>query len=635
MRLKDGTDGVAAPHPFEEALSVLTEEIAFAFRGHMPAPWADFWLNPRRLRGTDFLMRWSQGEWSEKRLVEAVNETGEFVCYPYGPSGVAPADQRSISRHAAERAAMKTRGRTRHQILAASGEAREALRAKGQFWTPAWVAEAMVHYAVGGGAEAIFDPAVGAGAFFRAVKAVAHRLERPLALSGTEIDPETLYQARQNGLTAEDLADVQIADFLLPVVDPRTALIDTPLVSGRTERLLPAIVANPPYIRHHRLPKETKERLREYGRRVIGTALDGRAGYHVYFLIHALTRLERDGRLAFIMPADSVEGVFAPVLWRWITDHFRLDAVVTFAPDATPFPGVDTNAVVFMLRNAAPQEAFWWARCARAETDDLRAWVASGFAEPAADTLAVQRRTFSEGLATGLSRSPREEAHTGPTLGHYARVVRGIATGDNDFFFLTRAQATELGIPDAFLLRAIGRTRDLIGDTREVTPETLRALDASGRPTFLFSPDGRALEHYPEAVRRYLREGERRGLPHRALIGMRNPWYKMEVRAAPPFLFAYLGRRSARFVRNRAGVVPLTGFLCVYPREGVDADALWTVLSHPRTVDNLERVGKSYGDGAIKVEPRALDRLPLPPEVVLAAGLPPAKPSGQMVLVAD
>ncbi len=37
-------------------------------------------------------MRWSQGQWSEERLVEAVNATGRFFALPYGPSGVAPDD---------------------------------------------------------------------------------------------------------------------------------------------------------------------------------------------------------------------------------------------------------------------------------------------------------------------------------------------------------------------------------------------------------------------------------------------------------------------------------------------------------------------------------------------------------------
>jgi hypothetical protein len=50
----------------------------------------------------------------------------------------------------------------------------------------------------------------------------------------------------------------------------------------------------------------------------------------------------------------------------------------------------------------------------------------------------------------------------------------------------------------------------------------------------------------------------------------------------------------------------LTCFLCVYPladdKEFVDN--LWKVLQHPDTLEHLKLVGKSYGDGAIKVEPK-------------------------------
>lgn len=37
-------------------------------------------------------MRWSQGVWSEKRLIDAINQTQLFYAIPYGPSGVAPTD---------------------------------------------------------------------------------------------------------------------------------------------------------------------------------------------------------------------------------------------------------------------------------------------------------------------------------------------------------------------------------------------------------------------------------------------------------------------------------------------------------------------------------------------------------------
>ncbi|HQQ13552.1 MAG TPA: AccI family restriction endonuclease, partial [Bacteroidales bacterium] len=79
-------------HPFELNLSVSTEDIELELRGIKEISWADFWLNPRKLRGSDFLMRWSQGVWSEKRLIDAVNKTGEFYAIAYGPSGTAPTD---------------------------------------------------------------------------------------------------------------------------------------------------------------------------------------------------------------------------------------------------------------------------------------------------------------------------------------------------------------------------------------------------------------------------------------------------------------------------------------------------------------------------------------------------------------
>ncbi len=79
-------------HLFEKVLSVSKEEIEIILRSVSEIGWADFWLNPRRLRGSDFLMRWSQGAWSEKRIIEAINKTNHFYTIPYGPSGTAPTD---------------------------------------------------------------------------------------------------------------------------------------------------------------------------------------------------------------------------------------------------------------------------------------------------------------------------------------------------------------------------------------------------------------------------------------------------------------------------------------------------------------------------------------------------------------
>ena len=303
------------------------------------------------------------------------------------------------------------------------------------------------------------------------------------------------------------------------------------------------------------------------------------------------------------MPADTCEGVFAESLWEWITSKFRLEAVVTFSPGASPFPGVDTNPVIFFIRNIAPSHSLLWAECTAHNEAELTEWVLGGLQNQSRATISVQRREISEALITGLSRRPASQPTNGMPLLQFATVLRGIVTGANEFFFLTRARAAELQIPEEFLKQAIGRTRDLTGDV--ITEETFHELDHRGRPTLLLSLDDRPFDLFPSAVQSYIRQGEAQGLPKRVLLSTRNPWYKMEIRAVPPILFAYLGRRNVRFIRNLAGALPLTCFLCVFPRQSNEmffVDRLCEVLASAETLSNLRLVGKSYGSGAIKVD---------------------------------
>lgn len=492
---------------------------------------------------------------------------------------------------------------TADMALPCGGAKREALRVNGQFWTPDWVADAMVAYAVQGEADTLFDPGVGAGAFLRAGK----RLRGPsLKLRGREIDPAALVAASESGLTQEDLAGVELRDFALHPPQEKYS----------------SIVANPPYVRHHRLSETAKIALHCFARDLIGRSIDGRAGLHVFFLLRCLNMLTPEGRLAFIVSADICEGVYAKTLWSWIAARFCLDAVVTFAPDATPFPGVDTNAVLFLVRQAAPKKQFAWVRVATAGEDSLTRWIKAGLPHvPKFDTLEITDRNAEEGFATGLSRAPTNSNSTRYCLGDFARVMRGIATGQNDFFFMTAKRAEELEIPKRYFIPAIGRMRDI--KTEPFTNDDLQELEAANRPTRLLSLGNEPREKLPAVLQRYLQIGEEAKIPECTLIATRNPWYRMERRTPPPFFFAYLGRRAVRFIRNQTDAVPLTCLLCIYPFDSSpeNIERLWRVLSDARTLANLRLVGKSYGDGSLKVEPRSLQRLQLPDEVLSEAGL--------------
>lgn len=480
--------------------------------------------------------------------------------------------------------------RQRLSGLPADWHEREKLRDKGQFWTPDWIAEAMVSY-VSEDTDLVFDPATGRGAFLNALE----KLNIPdISYYGIDIDPEVL----QDNIYKNPSCIVELRDF-----------IKTP-----PQRKFKAIVANPPYIRHHRIDAETKVFLKQLCARIAGFSIDGRAGYHIYFLIQALNILEHEGKLAFIMPADSCEGTFATKLWKWITERYCLECVVTFDERATPFPKVDTNAMIVFIKNSKPHKDLYWVKVNKAFSKDLIGFIKSGFNKQLFEDITISERQLKEALETGLSRPEQNRNGYEYHLNDFARVMRGIATGANNFFFLTRNQANEHGIPDQFFKVAVGRTRDATGNI--LTKEDIISLDKINRPTLLFSINGHGI--LPKAVEKYLQVGEELGLPNRPLIKQRTPWYKMEKREVPPLLFAYLGRRNTRFIRNEANVLPLTGFLCVYPihNDELYINNLWKALNHPDTLKNLHLVGKSYGSGAIKVEPRNLERLPIPDHIV-------------------
>lgn len=496
------------------------------------------------------------------------------------------------------------------QKLPASGDEREALRVKGQFWTPPWLAKVMAGWVIQDRPEVLFDPAVGPGTFFAAAREAGFIGE----FHGFELHPNVFTDGWKLGLKLDDFRHVQIADF-----------ISAPL-PGKFS----AIISNPPYIRHHRLTPEQKLELKQLAQSLLGFSLDGRVGLHVFFLLKCLAQLAPGGRLAFLLPADVCEGISSSVFWNRICWQYRLIAAVTFADEAAPFPTVDTNAMVFLFTNEKPLVDFLWLRVCKRDGEAILAALAGRKPSSAVN---LHRRKLVEALKTGLSRPPRAPNHFGAPLSYFAKVVRGIATGGNEFFFLTREQLRVSGLPEKFFRRAIGRTRDCPGD--RVTTTDLDRLETAGRATWLLNLADESSEKLPTQLQTYLKSGELAGLHEKSLIKTRRPWYKMEKRTPPPILFAYLGRRDCRFVLNEANIVPLTGFLCVYPWDTTPAGAkkLWRALNHPDTQANLSFVSKSYGGGALKTEPRQLDQLEIPQSVLDEFGLTFLKPASQPMLL--
>jgi len=84
---------------FERFLQTMKVDLDFLLSDLFAQVLCEFYLNPRYLRGSDFLMRFSQGRWAEDILMRTINATDDLHAVPYGPSSVAPSDPLEMERY--------------------------------------------------------------------------------------------------------------------------------------------------------------------------------------------------------------------------------------------------------------------------------------------------------------------------------------------------------------------------------------------------------------------------------------------------------------------------------------------------------------------------------------------------------
>jgi len=84
---------------FECYLQTTDIILDFFLSDRFPQLLDGFYLNPRYLRGSDFLMRFSQGRWAEDILTRTFNATANFRAIPYGPSSVAPSEPQEMEHY--------------------------------------------------------------------------------------------------------------------------------------------------------------------------------------------------------------------------------------------------------------------------------------------------------------------------------------------------------------------------------------------------------------------------------------------------------------------------------------------------------------------------------------------------------
>ncbi|MBI5765309.1 MAG: SAM-dependent DNA methyltransferase [Planctomycetes bacterium] len=436
------------------------------------------------------------------------------------------------------------------------------------------------------------DPAVGPGVFVDAIAALP-RHARPRELHLLDIDPVMIAKLR----TPTSIAcRVAAADF----------------ITKRHVGPFDAVIANPPYVRHHDFdygPRAWRDL-----ERVTGAPIPRTTNLYGLFVLKIGSLLSARGRAAIITPSEWLRADFGVALKSYLLRENLLDAIIQFDHGASVFDGVLTTACITLLRKGRrPADPI---RCAT--VSDERGLAALDF-DAATSWLPAELQANEKWNA--LDKRSTSDRST-RKLSDFATCSRGIATGANDYFTLRPSDLKKWKIARRDVRPCITKARQIRRD--RITADDLRRLITEDERVFLLQP-GTPLN---PAVRSYLEHGKKRGVHSRYLPSHRPTWYLPEHRMPAPILISVFARGRFRIVWNEANVLNLTAYHGIYPRDGQRATArkLFEWLSSSAGHGALQAHVRLYADGLLKVEPKDVEAVTIPDNLIPTRGRPRAVP---------
>jgi adenine-specific DNA-methyltransferase len=446
----------------------------------------------------------------------------------------------------------------------------------------------MVQWTLADRPRRILDPAVGPGAFLGAI-------ERHLLQTRSPFKPRV------------DLCDID-GRMIRGIGEKRRGVAirfrHEDFIAGEF-RPYDAIVANPPYVRHHqsKCPESVFRAFDRMCRRRISRLTN----LYGLFLVKIWSLLAPRGRAAVILPAEWLNADFGVPLKTYLLEENAIDAIVHFNPTSRIFDGaLTTSAIILLRRNRAATEPVRW--CSASNSASLIRLDLDRQPSYAANAMNPAEKWSSSFDRLRASEPPSAK------LGDVARCVRGIATGANDYFTLNESDRRRWGIDRRDLKHCITKAKHL--DAGTLYAANVRRLIEGDDRIYLLSPR----QPLSGLVRKYLAEGRRRRITLRYLPAHRPTWYMPEKRRPAPILVSVFTRGKFKFVLNRAGVLHLTAYHGIYPRakDARTVRRLFEYFTSDKGQRELRRHCRIYAGGLLKVEPRDVEAMAIPPSLVLS-----------------
>jgi adenine-specific DNA-methyltransferase len=455
-----------------------------------------------------------------------------------------------------------------------------------QFFTPFPIADLMAKWVLGNEKlKTVLEPAFGLGVFSRAILS---RKEN-VVIKGFEVD-STIYEKAMLNFDDYENVSIHLEDYMYNDWDNK----------------YDGIICNPPYFKFH--DYDNKNILKEIEEK-LNYKLNGFTNLYTLFLLKSIHQLNKNGRCAFIIPSEFLNSDYGKLVKSYLLKSKTLRHIIVVNFDENVFDDALTTASIILCANDNKTDKVQFSNVKSIKDLDTIEEIISNYPNCLNTSQIYQFSELNPEIkwkAYYQTQNSRQFKHLVP-FSNYAKVVRGIATGSNDFFTFNKSKAKQFSISEKFLLPCICRAID--SKNSFFTQIDFEQLKTNDKSIYLLD----AIDTLDESVKNYLKKGEDEGIDKKFLTASRNPWYSLENRPPAPIWVSVFNRTGLRFIRNEASISNLTTFHCIYPKQTnlftqIDIDLLFAYLLTDTAKQIFEDNCREYGNGLQKFEPNDINK---------------------------
>lgn len=479
-------------------------------------------------------------------------------------------------------------------------EARELgeRRVLGAFYTPERLSSILTSWAIRRASDTVLEPSFGGCGFLQSAQ------ER-LAILGSPMPKQQIY-----GCDIDPVAFVYLASVLGSPVDlGRFVHGDFLDVSGPKTwpSAFTAIVANPPYIPYQSLGTDRRNDLSTRSWQVPGVR--GRASLWAYFIAHSVSFLAQGGRMAWVLPGAFLQADYAEPIRQYVGKHFSRSAAFVLRERVFLDAGTDEETVILLadghLENSSASAIELGEATSLTDLNELITRWDDG----------QWSGRVAERRPAGLSLRIDDTAalhmiNSLPSccdLGDVAGVRIGLVTGANPFFVLSNSglETARIEVQDCELVMAkFHAAKGVVFDLDD--HDQYVANNGHG---YLVSDDG--TEKNPR-INKYLETFDPQKKKAISTFKKRKHWAQTSDANPPHAFFPVMHHNGPRLVLNPRSIHCTNTIHRVFFKDTLGettqkliAISLLTSFSQL----SAELVGRRYGSGVLKHEPREAERI--------------------------